>query len=289
MNTYPKYIDLHMHTAVSDGTDSAAGIIGVVKEAGIEIFSVTDHDAVKGCLQIRELLSDNDPFFVNGVELSCRDEKGKYHILGYNYRTDNSPIVELVNYTHSLRMEKVNIRLNALRDTYGMVFPQEEIDQILSLNNPGKPHIGNLIVRHGYAKDREEAFISYLNKIKTDTPVIPPQRAIEAILESGGIPVLAHAVFGDGSQLLDEAELDRRIGELKDYGLRGLECYYSGFSPKQQNLMLSFADRFDLLSSCGSDYHGSNKMILPGDTNLDDVNEASSHLHDLLDLFMQDV
>ena len=73
MNTIRK-IDLHMHTNISDGTDSPEEILGEVRNAGIDLFSVTDHDAIKGCDMIRRILTDGDPAFLNGIEFSCRDE-----------------------------------------------------------------------------------------------------------------------------------------------------------------------------------------------------------------------
>ena len=42
-------IDLHMHTTVSDGTDTPGEILSRVRASGIGLFAVTDHDAVKGC------------------------------------------------------------------------------------------------------------------------------------------------------------------------------------------------------------------------------------------------
>ena len=48
-------IDLHMHTTVSDGTDAPESVIGLVKAAGITVFSVTDHDAIKAG-KVRETL-----------------------------------------------------------------------------------------------------------------------------------------------------------------------------------------------------------------------------------------
>ena len=283
-NTYPNLIDMHMHTVASDGTDTPEELIRAVKDAGIGLFSVTDHDALKSCVRIGELLGDNDPVFVNGVEFSCRDEYGKYHILGYGYDLNAKPILDVVEYTHNLRMQKVQKRLAALADSFRISFPEEEVEKLLSLNNPGKPHIGNLMVKYGFAKNREEAIEQFLNKIKIKgTTAIPPEDAIEAITASGGIPVLAHPIYGDGSQLLDDTELTRRISVLMRYGLRGLECYYSGFTPKEQKIMLSYADRFDLLVSAGSDYHGKNKMIFLGDTNLENTNDADIHLHRLID------
>ena len=41
------FIDLHMHSIVSDGTDSPEELLARVRQAGIGLFSVTDHDAIK--------------------------------------------------------------------------------------------------------------------------------------------------------------------------------------------------------------------------------------------------
>ncbi len=285
----PKLIDMHMHTTASDGTDSPEEILRNVKDAGIGLFSVTDHDAVKSCMAIRSLLTEKDPVFINGVEFSCKDEFGKYHILGYNYSLQDSPIVDLVNYTHDLRMQKVQKRLAGLAENYQISFPDDEIEKLLALNNPGKPHIANLMIKYGFAPNREVAIRDYLNRIRIKGPSsIAPEVAIEAILNSGGIPVLAHPIYGDGSQLLDEAELNRRIRVLMQYGLMGLECYYSGFTPKEQNLMLQMADAFDLFVSAGSDYHGTNKLISLGDTNLEDTAEANPHLQQFLNRLLRE-
>ena len=49
-------IDLHMHSTVSDGTDTPEELLGRVREAGLELFALTDHDAIKGVARIREAL-----------------------------------------------------------------------------------------------------------------------------------------------------------------------------------------------------------------------------------------
>jgi len=81
-------IDLHMHTTVSDGTDTPEELLAFVREAKLGLFSVTDHDAVKGCRSILAIRKPDDPLFLCGVEFSCKDEGGKYHILGYGYDVD---------------------------------------------------------------------------------------------------------------------------------------------------------------------------------------------------------
>ncbi|MBO4422555.1 MAG: hypothetical protein J5879_03895 [Clostridia bacterium] len=62
--------------------------------------------------------------------------------------------------------------------------------------------------------------------------------------------------------------MDKRLARLKGYGLEGIEAYYSGFSSKLINEALYLADRYDLLITAGSDYHGSNKLVKPADTGL---------------------
>ena len=205
-------IDLHMHTTVSDGTDTPEEILGRVKENGIDLFAITDHDAIKGCGVIRQMRKPDDPKFLTGVEFSCRDEEGQYHILGYGYDPEAESMRELVEKGHRIRMEKIHTRLDFLKREFGIVFPPEEIEQLLRLDNPGKPHLANLLVKDGYAESKETAMRDYLNKLRIRLEFLKPEEAIAGILAGGGIPVLAHPTFGNGDQLIQGEDMDRRLG-----------------------------------------------------------------------------
>ncbi|MBE5859059.1 MAG: PHP domain-containing protein [Butyrivibrio sp.] len=271
-------IDLHMHSTVSDGTDTPAEILEKVKKEGIGLFSITDHDAIKAAELIPPLLKADSPRFISGTEISCRDEDGKYHILGYGYRSDGKAINDLVEKTHSLRLYKVNQRLEFLKDSFGFTFSKEDIDDLLSNYNPGKPHIGKLMVKYGYVNSKEEAIENYLNKKKFANCYVRPKEAIEAILDSGGIPVLAHPIYGDGGQLIQGEEMRKRLDKLTSFGIKGVEAYYSGFSFKMINEMLDFSKKYDLYVTAGSDYHGSNKLVILGDNNLEPDMEYPENL-----------
>ena len=271
-------IDLHMHTTVSDGTDSLEEIIKKVMDAGIDLFSVTDHDAIKGGMNIPPMLTVADPkrklSFIRGVEFSCKDEKGKYHILGYGYNPYIPGISELVTEGHELRMKKTRARLEFLKEQYGFEFSDEDIWYILNRDNPGKPHIANMMVQYGYANDVKEAISDYINKKKFENVHVRPEEAIQGILKSDGIPVLAHPAYGDGDDLVMGEELDQRIQYLMDFGLKGVEAFYSGFTPKIEGEVLDLADKYNLYVTAGSDYHGKNKIVGLGWTNLDDMSEV---------------
>ena len=259
-------MDLHMHSTVSDGTDTPEELLDCVREAGLKLFALTDHDAVKGCAMIRQVLRADDPRFLNGVEFSCRDEEGKYHILGYDYDPDGASICSVVAKGHRLRMEKLMVRLDFIRREFGFSFPEEEVRGLMSLNNPGKPHIGNLMVKYGYAEKKEQAIDEYIDRAKVRNEYIRPEEAIEGVLQSGGIPVLAHPVYGSGNELILGEEMESRLRKLIGFGLQGVEAFYSGFSPKLEAESLALAEKYDLYVTAGSDYHGKNKLTPIGNT-----------------------
>ncbi len=272
MNDFIK-IDLHMHTTISDGTDTPGQLLEYVREKGLQLFSVTDHDAVKGSLQIPEYLREGDPKFLTGVEFSCKDRedtKKKYHILGYGYDPESESMRKLVETGHRYRMEKLEMRLDHLKSEFGVVFPKEEVDSLYQMDNPGKPHIGNLMVQYGYAPSRNEAINKMINKLHVKGQYFTPDQAIEGILGGGGIPVLAHPSYGSGDQLIIGEEMDRRLRKLMGYGLKGVEAFYSGFNRKLQDEVLGFAEKYNLYVTAGSDYHGRNKLVVLGDTNLEE-------------------
>jgi len=270
----PKKIDLHMHTRVSDGTDTPEEILLRVKDAGIGLFAVTDHDAVKGCRIILDILKPEDPQFITGAEFSCKDEYGKYHILGYGYEPQSEGVQRIVDLGHSYRMNKVRARVEFVEKEFGFVFSQEDKDALFALDNPGKPHIGNLMVKYGYVKTKEEAILDYINKIHFKSEYVRPEEAIAGILASGGIPVLAHPSYGSGDQPIIGKEMEERISRLMGFGLQGLEAFYSGFPKRLTESLLTLAEKNRLYVTAGSDYHGKNKLIELGDTNLEDAEQG---------------
>ena len=277
-----KTMDLHMHTVVSDGTDQPEEIIGKVKNAGLSLFAVSDHDAYLGCQRVAKVLGEDSPYFLYGIEFSCKDEGGKYHILGYGYDPEAEAIRKVVESGHSLRILKTKARLEFLEEQFGFVFSQEDKEALFALDNPGKPHIANLMIRYGYASTKEEAIKTYIDQKRFRSSYVRPEAAIEGILKSGGIPVLAHPSYGSGGEMILGSAMDERLRHLLFYGLQGVEAYYSGFTKRLQEEMLSFAEKYDLYVTAGSDYHGRNKLVQLGENNLAQVSQGATGLHRFL-------
>ena len=276
-------IDLHMHSTASDGTDTPEALLAKVREEGLDIFALTDHDTYVGASKIQSLLKPGDPRFIPGIEFSCEDEDGKCHLLGYAYRSGETPVRRVARESHERRLRKVDVRLKYLRDTYGFHFDESDRQSLLAQSNPGKPHIARLMMGKGFASSISEAIDLYMGHFpKTEKP-LDAGEAVRAVRESGGIPVLAHPVYGSGNSHLGRELLERRIRRLLREGLMGLETWYSTYTAGERALVTELAETFGLLQSAGSDYHGKNKTILLGQTGLPEQGELPEPLLRLLE------
>ena len=113
----------------------------------------------------------------------------------------------------------------------------------------GRPHVGKALIRRGIAPNIETAFRAFLRRGcpgYVPSTHITPHEAIEVIVKSGGIPVLAHP-----GRLKDYAV----IGDLVEHGLRGLEVFYPTHEPMQTQYFRDQAKRYGLVMTAGSDFH----------------------------------
>ncbi len=263
----PGQIDLHMHSAASDGTDTPFQLAEKVKAAGIKVFALTDHDTVAGA----EELLKNPPVgvtFLPGIEFSCRMDIGKCHILGYCCDTAHPAFQTALKQGAALREGKLNLRLDFLQKR-GVTFPAEELDKLRLLPSVGKPYLGNLMVKYGYAASRNDAIRDVINLCPTSPSRISAETAVKAILASGGIPVWAHPLGGEGEKETGPEQFSAMLDELTGYGIMGLECFYSRYQMSVCERLAAISQEKNLLISGGSDYHGTNKGIALGTLNKD--------------------
>ena len=271
-------VDLHIHTTASDGTDSPQELVRNLREAGINIFAVTDHDTIRGAMAVKGLVPSG-MCFIQGIEFSCRTDSGeKCHILGLNYDENNADFREALRTGDDLRHQKFHRRIDLLRSQFGITFTHEEIAALLATPSVGKPHLANMLVSKGLAKSRQEAITKFIDHCRTGTDRIAAGLAVRAILSSGGIPVWAHPLGGEGERELTQDRFTAALGELMALGLEGLECWYSKYPAEKCEWLVSQAERKGLLISGGSDYHGTNKSIPLGRLNADDIEIDSEKL-----------
>ena len=286
MNKRFSDIDMHMHSRASDGTDTPESLITAIRKQGIKTFSLTDHDTIKGTMEVERLLSrpsfgpsisgavsfdpENSLTFFRGIEFSCRAPVRRCHILGYDFDPENASFREALRLGKEKRDEKLLRRLDYLKNTQHIIISEKDRDELMALEICGKPHMAKVLIRMGYAATITEAIEKYLKYIpgeKYGEDRILAEMAISAILDSGGIPVWAHPLRGIGEKPLSKEDLEKQLQFLIAYGIRGLECYYSLYTEQEAAFLLEKAEKYHLAVSAGSDYHGTNKTVNPGELN----------------------
>ena len=259
-------IDLHMHSNCSDGTDTPAQLLERAEKLGLKAFSVCDHDTVEATSELLRLSETSSSVYIPGVELSCFNEYGKYHILGLGYDFRNKELLDVVEELAEKRRAKKQFRIDGLKNEFGIEIPKDVLDEWERRPSVGKPHIAGQLVKMGIAADIQEAIRDYIEPLGSSMNTrIETERAIQGIHAAGGIAIWAHPLGGIGSKGFTKEEFDTRLDSLVRQGIDGMECYYSLYTSEQQDRLVGKARSNGLLISAGSDYHGTNKAVLMGE------------------------
>ncbi len=270
------FVDLHCHSTASDGTLPPREVVRLAKERGLSALALTDHDTIGGIAEAATEAAVQGIDFLPGIEISCDYPPGTMHILGYGI-DPKSPV--LTDMTERLiegrdnRNPKIIEKLQEL----GVAITMEEVEQQAAggpsasaggklpaeAGRPpsviGRPHIAAILVRKGYVSSIKQAFNEYLapgGKAYFDKERLTSKQALSMILESGGLPVLAHP-----TQLRceNDAQLETVVKNLVDQRLAGIEVIHSDHDAAWVEKCTRLAEKHGLLKTGGSDFHGKNK------------------------------
>ena len=257
------YVDLHMHSIASDGTDLIPELLQKIREAGIKSFALTDHDTIQGVLEMQKIVPA-EVTFIRGVELSCKTEIAKCHILGYNYDPENKEFREFVEEAHAVRRDKTERRIQYLTKELGFTFTEAEIETVKRKTSPTKFDFAELIRKRLQQEQPgitdKEIVAAYFKNLPGGR--VDALRGIRAIKAAGGIAVWAHPLGGTGERRISAENFSKQLDLLCSVGLDGLECYYSEFTKEEIEMLCNTATQKGLKISGGSDYHGTGKPHL---------------------------
>lgn len=248
-------IDLHMHSVCSDGTMTPGELVDEAVRRGMTAIALTDHDTVAGVDAFLEACQQSGSVRgVPGVEISVDGRHGSMHLLAYLVDHHHPALVHAIDFVREERTRRNEAILGNLNDR-GMGLTIERIQDLASGEVVGRPHFARALVEDGRVRSMREAFDRYLGDRGTCYVSgfrFPVEAAIEAIHAAGGVAVLAHPV----TLRLGVNALDAFVGELAAMGLDGLEVFYPEHSGKHILEFRRLMNKYGLVASGGSDFHG---------------------------------
>jgi 3',5'-nucleoside bisphosphate phosphatase len=253
------FVDLHTHSTASDGTYPPEDVARLAKQSSLVGFALTDHDTIAGLDAAERTAREIGIAFVPGVEISCQfPHPGTLHLLGYCIDTHSAQLRDVLDRLIEARQVRNPQMVRRLNDL-GVAITMAEVEDAAGGEVIGRPHMAAVLVRKGYVNSIKEAFNKYLGQgapAYVEKERLSSREAIAVVLAAGGLPVLAHPVQ---LRAENEAQLERVLKDLTDLGLAGIEVIHSDHDAARIEKYTKLADRFGLLKTGGSDFHGINK------------------------------
>jgi predicted metal-dependent phosphoesterase TrpH len=199
---------------------------------------------------------------VAGVEISITWANQTIHIVGLQIDETNAALIQGLHDTRNGR-EKRARQISALLDEVGI--PNAFEGALNYVGNPeliSRTHFARFLVESGVCRDVSDVFKNYL--VEGKPGYIPHrwatfQESVTWIRGAGGLAVVAHPGRYDITPLQMSALLD----EFKQFGGVGIEVVTGSHTPDQFEEYAKVAQRYGLLASRGSDFHG------PGESRID--------------------
>jgi len=251
--------DLHIHTTKSDGKYDRFELLKYFINNKFEYISFTDHNYISDLDNYNSFIKDNNSNLklINGIEFDVSNFKFM-HVLGYDIKN----IEKVKSALKKISKENIEIckkLILNLREKYNFDIRYEDL--ISKKKQISKGSIRDLLVEKGFVENHLIAGDLYTGKnsyMYEQSKSLTYEEVIKLIKDSDGLAFLAHPI----TLKLEEQKLIEFIKKLKELGLDGIEVLNADkTSNKDFTLYRNIALKFDLLESCGSDFH--NKISTP--------------------------
>jgi predicted metal-dependent phosphoesterase TrpH len=243
-------VDLHTHSTMSDGMLTPVELVREANRQGLRVLGLTDHDTVGGLAAAAAEAAAVGIEVVPGVELGTDVDRHEVHILGYFIDRDNSDLLQALATLAQQRIERIQRMAAKLTDT-GVPVAWDDVLAAAGSGTIGRVHLANVLITHGRATSVIDAFDRYLAPGRpgyVPRQKFEPETAVEILLRAGGVPVLAHP-FSTG-------DIEGILARLVPAGLKGMEVYYGEYTPARREELRGIAERWQLIPTGGSDFHG---------------------------------
>jgi predicted metal-dependent phosphoesterase TrpH len=243
--------DLHIHSTASDGRLTPAEVVKEAAERGLKFIALTDHDTIEGIVPALAAAKGFPNLkLIPGVEISTDIPAGEVHVLGYFFDYTSRELGAKLERFRNSRLNRAKGMVAKL-DKLGINLDWHRVEQIAGSSIMGRPHIAQAMLEKGYIDSFKQAFTDYIGRdgpAYVEREKVTPAEAVALIIKARGLAVLAHPFTAGDPEVMTV--------ELKSAGLAGIEAYYDGYSDEEIEQLVAIAQRHELITTGGSDFHG---------------------------------
>lgn len=242
--------DLHLHTNKSDGLLSPEQLVRQARKCELKAIAITDHDTIEGLQEGLDAGKRYKMEVVPGIEFNTNIDRGELHILGYFFDYTDMKLLKLIDKIKNARFNRVISMVQKLRKLGLNISFEDVLSKAKKDASLGRPHIARVLVESEYVSNIQEAFNKYIGSNCTayvERYKLEPEEAIEIIIKSGGVPVLAHPGILNNT---------KHMYRCIESGIQGIEVYHSKHTAEQTIKFESIAREYKLIPTGGSDCHG---------------------------------
>ncbi|MCL2179101.1 MAG: PHP domain-containing protein [Proteobacteria bacterium] len=243
-------IDLHTHTHFSDGEHAPTSLVQLAQKMGIRVLAITDHDTLDGIAQAQTAAKGTGIEIVPGIELSTQYEGREVHLLGHFVDTTNTTLLAVCQQMQIAREQRMEGMLQKL-ETLHISLSKEEVAALSPQGRFSRAHLAQALVKKGVCKNTFSAFELYLKAGKPawlPLTQISTMQAIAWVHQAHGTASLAHP---------NVSHLEAKdVEALCLHGLDGIETDHPEHSATERKQWRQVAQRLQLVSLGGSDFHG---------------------------------
>lgn len=242
-------VDLHVHTNYSDGIMDPFAVVREALNKNIVAIGITDHDTMDGLSSAEKAGKTYGIEVVPGIEFSADYNGKEIHILGYYCNRESKELKQTLQDLKKSRLERI-IKMIQKLNRLNLDVNLADVQKITKGEILGRPHLALALCRKGYCKTIAEAFAKYIG---SNGPAyvkrfkITTAKAVNLIIKSGGIPVLAHPGLYNADEI---------IPDLIRTGLMGIEVFHPDHRLSDIFRYQKMASKYNLLVTGGSDFHG---------------------------------
>ena len=267
-----KYIDLHMHSKYSDdGEFKPIELVEKCHKRNIKIMAIADHNSVKAIAEAKKAANKLNITYIPAIEIDCTYNGIDLHVLGYgiDYHHEDFESLEKNILNQELKNSKEKIELT---NNLGFDVDKEALKKLSSNGVYTGEMFGGVLLNDQryldhpllkpYRKDGNRSDNPYVNFYwdyyaqgkPCYTKMIYPslKETIELIKKHSGVAVLAHP----GNNLKGKFEI---FDEMVKLGLDGVEAFSNYHDKETVQYFYQAGLKYNLLITCGSDYHGKTK------------------------------